>query len=138
MEQVSWEAEKHGLAHEAVLRHVMRTRTYSTAFRAILSLIFAGGFVACYLANRSNARLAYRTHRARVAPVPQAALCGRPNDEQVHIPPNWVSFVPPARGASYADPVFGCTIVRLTDALQEGVAEHNYTATLKPMSPDDP
>ncbi len=115
----------------------MRSRTYSTAFPAILSLILTGGFVACYLANRSNARPPYRTHRARVAAVPQAPLCGRPNDEQVHIPPNWVSFVPPARGASYADPVFGCTIVRLTDALQEGVAEHHYYATLTPMSADD-
>ncbi len=65
------------------------------------------------------------------------AVCGQPNDGLIHIPPNWTTFTPPSRGGSYVDPVFGCTIVRLTDSTRDGVSEHHYYATLTPMSSDD-
>jgi len=65
------------------------------------------------------------------------AVCGQPNDGLIHIPPNWTTFMPPSRGDNYVDPVFGCTIVRLTDASQAGTAQHHYYATLTPMSADD-
>jgi len=67
----------------------------------------------------------------------QAPPCGKPDDRQVHIPPDWTSFVPPARGVSYVDPVFGCSVARLTNAVHEGVAAHHYYATLTPVSADD-
>jgi hypothetical protein len=38
-------------------------------------------------------------------------------DALIHAPPNYDTFLPPAVGASYVDPVFGTTITRLTDAL---------------------
>jgi len=38
-------------------------------------------------------------------------------DALVHAPPSYNTFVPPAAGASYVDPVFGTTITRITDAL---------------------
>jgi len=53
------------------------------------------------------------------------------------MPPNWESFGPPSIGHGYVDPLFGCTIVRLTDAAIAGIAEHHYYATLSPMSADD-
>jgi hypothetical protein len=34
----------------------------------------------------------------------------------VYLPPNYYSFVPPAAGGSYIDPVFGATITQISDA----------------------
>ena len=115
----------------------MTSGIHSTVWRTISCLILIGGFLACCMANRSNARALYLNDQARGTPEPKTLACGKPNDEQVHIPLDWTSFVPPARGASYADPVFGCTVVRLTDALQDGVAAHHYYATLTPVSAND-
>lgn len=63
--------------------------------------------------------------------------CGKRDDRRVRLPPNWTSFLPPAKGQSYEDPVFDCTIVRLTDSRAAGVAENHYYSTLTPMSADD-
>ena len=38
-------------------------------------------------------------------------------DSAVHAPPDYDTFVPPAVGASYADPVFGTSVKRLSDAM---------------------
>jgi hypothetical protein len=38
-------------------------------------------------------------------------------DTLIHTPPNYDTFLPPAVGGSYVDPVFGSTITRLSDAL---------------------
>jgi hypothetical protein len=46
-------------------------------------------------------------------------ICGHPDDQQVDLPTNWTTFVPPPAGQSYVDPVFGCTVKRLTDGSQE-------------------
>ncbi|MFP3941251.1 MAG: hypothetical protein ACLF0P_13155 [Thermoanaerobaculia bacterium] len=51
-----------------------------------------------------------------------AVLLGSPahaylTDEQVHTPPDYYSFKPPAVGGSYTDPVFGSEIVRMSDGL---------------------
>ena len=37
-------------------------------------------------------------------------------DGGVHTPPNYYGFVPPARGGTYVDPVFGTTIKRISNA----------------------
>jgi hypothetical protein len=38
-------------------------------------------------------------------------------DNSIRTPPNYYSFVPPAAGSSYVDPVFGTTVQRMTAAL---------------------
>lgn len=43
--------------------------------------------------------------------------CGVANDTNVHTPPSYDSFLPPALGNSYVDPMFGCKITRLSDAI---------------------
>jgi len=35
------------------------------------------------------------------------------------VPTDWSTFLPPARGQSYVDPTFGCTVTRVTDASSE-------------------
>jgi len=37
-------------------------------------------------------------------------------NNNVLVPPNYLTFVPPAAGSSYVDPVFGTTITRVSDA----------------------
>src|SRR5437762_12855556 len=115
----------------------MDTRTTSTVSAAFLVLLMEWGIVASYGRIHAKERSLDQALPDRSATLKQAPLCGKPNDRQVHIPPDWTSFVPPARGVSYVDPVFGCSIVRLTDALHDGVAEHHYYATLTPVSAND-
>lgn len=43
-------------------------------------------------------------------------ICGQVNDKLLHLPPNWATFTPPASGQSYVDPVFGCSVKRLTSS----------------------
>ncbi|PYY19515.1 MAG: hypothetical protein DMG62_24550, partial [Acidobacteria bacterium] len=51
-----------------------------------------------------------------VTEAPSRLICGKQNDGLVHIPTNWATFVPPAKGQSYTDPAFGCAVKRLTDS----------------------
>jgi hypothetical protein len=64
--------------------------------------------------------------------------CGKLNDTNVHLPPNYDTFTPPAKGQSYTDPVFGCKITRVTDAIAMGWVEatHFYN-TVTPFNADD-
>src|SRR5688500_3187544 len=39
-------------------------------------------------------------------------------DAGIHPPPSYDTFIPPASGASYVDPVFGTSIKRLSDAMK--------------------
>ncbi len=54
-----------------------------------------------------------------------------------------MTFVPPPKGRSYVDPIFGCTVTRLTDVSSEVPAGsqflsiHHAYSTLSPMNSDD-
>src|SRR5260370_6544739 len=74
----------------------------------------------------------------------RAPACGLPDDRQVHHPPDWISFVPPAKGQSYIDPVFGCTVTRLTDSNKDGSLSDgmhagfmHYYSTFSPVNAGD-
>jgi len=45
--------------------------------------------------------------------------CGISGDTSNHIPTDWSTFVPPAKGQSYVDSSFGCTVTRITDASKD-------------------
>lgn len=75
-------------------------------------------------------------------------MCGKADDGLIHLPPNYtcgsgtcasVPFPPPAKGASYADPEYGCSVTRLTDAKGDGlgVAAHHQYGTITPINSDD-
>src|SRR6185312_15257430 len=66
------------------------------------------------------------------------------DDKHIHIPPGWDTFTPPALGQSYVDPVFGCSVKRLTDSSRDEtawdgkhVAFMNYYSTITPMNASD-
>jgi hypothetical protein len=48
-----------------------------------------------------------------------APICGISGDSANHIPTDWSTFVPPAKGQSYVDSSFGCTVTRITDASKD-------------------
>jgi uncharacterized protein (TIGR03437 family) len=48
--------------------------------------------------------------------IPASSANASVNDSSVYLPPNYYSFVPPAAGGSYVDPVFGTTISRISNA----------------------
>jgi hypothetical protein len=73
-----------------------------------------------------------------VASIPSLPTCGKLNDTNVYTPPNYDTFTPPAKGQSYTDPVFGCTITRITDAVAAGWASANHFYSLEtPFNADD-
>jgi hypothetical protein len=75
-------------------------------------------------------------------------LCGTADDGLVHVPPNYSCssppcttnpFPPPAKGASYVDPQYGCSVQRLTDAVGDHLtasAHHQYS-TITPINSND-
>jgi hypothetical protein len=73
-----------------------------------------------------------------VASIPSLPTCGKLNDTNVYTPPNYDTFTPPAKGQSYTDPVFGCKITRVTDAIAMGWVEatHFYN-TVTPFNAND-
>jgi len=72
-----------------------------------------------------------------------APTCGKSGDSSNHVPTDWSSFVPPAKGQSYVDVTFGCTVTRLTDASSEVWSGSFYLplgmgyATVSPFNADD-
>jgi hypothetical protein len=104
---------------------------------AILSVSLLTSLASYAIADGSIEPVAADRARNRTDAIYGAPSCGQRDTERVTIPPNWSSFVPPAKGESYVDPVFGCTVVRLTDSRAAGVAEHHYYSTLSPMNADD-
>ena len=71
-------------------------------------------------------------------------ICGLRDDKKIHIPSNWESFTPPPAGQNYVDPVFGCSLKRLTDSSKDEVAwdgKHlafmNYYSSLTAINASD-
>jgi ASPM-SPD-2-Hydin domain-containing protein len=70
-------------------------------------------------------------------------LCGQPDNGLIHIPPSYSSFMPPAKGQSYVDPTFGCTVTRITDSSKDDWSGSFYLpigmgyATVSPFNAND-
>src|SRR5258708_493648 len=122
----------------------MEHRTVSAASRAVVVSILIGGAVASYRTVHNSARALDLPAGLDEVSSKKPPLCGQPNDSKIHIPPDWNSFAPPAIGQSYADPVFGCPVKRLTNGSSEGVladgarlAFMNYYSTFSPINAGD-
>src|SRR5262249_37702838 len=82
------------------------------------------------------------------ATSPAGAIGGQLDDGLVHLPPSYRCgtppcatnpFPPPAKGASYVDPQYGCSVTRLTNAVADhlGAAAHHQYGTITPINADD-
>jgi hypothetical protein len=80
---------------------------------------------------------------ATTSSVSGAPTCGKNNDATNHVPTDWQTFLPPAKGQSYTDPTFGCTVTRVTDASTEDSNGSAYLpilmgyATVSPFNAND-
>ncbi len=105
--------------------------------------IIAAAILIAVLVGTGNARkTAASRMMARVSG--SSPDCGLLNDAKRHLPPNWQTFVPPKVGYSYVDPVFGCTVKRLTDSSREDTLWNGthtslgiYYSTFTPMNSTD-
>jgi len=69
---------------------------------------------------------------------PPSGFCGTSDDGLAHLPPRFNDFIPPPKGTSYADPQFGCSVFRLTDAKAEfELAVHHQYSTISAVNQDD-
>ncbi len=102
-----------------------RSRKLETATRISISvsqmILFLVAVLTLLLTNSGCNRSARSDSHAgktgnSVTEAPSRLICGKQNDGLVHIPTNWATFVPPAKGQSYTDPAFGCAVKRLTDS----------------------
>ena len=72
-----------------------------------------------------------------------APTCGVSGDGSVHVPSNWSTFAPPAKGQSYVDPTFGCAVTRVTNAASDDWDGSAYLpitmgyATVSPFNAND-
>ena len=69
----------------------------------------------------------------------QDLICGQLDSEaSVQLPVNYTSMTPPAKGQSYVDPVYGCTVTRLSDGRTDlGKAVYHEYAGMTPINADD-
>jgi hypothetical protein len=90
------------------------------------------------VSNATNSPAIVTVSGSGVASTSTLPTCGKLNDTNNYLPPNYDTFTPPARGQSYTDPVFGCKITRVTDAIAMGWVEatHFYN-TVTPFNADD-
>lgn len=82
----------------------------------------------------SREQLEDSRHDSEIQPASKAGapLCGMADDVQPHLPTdkqrkvNWDTFVAPSKGESYVDPVFGCTVRRITE---DSLSYHDYSTS---------
>lgn len=125
----------------------MRIKTFLSLSGMIISSTLAWGIIAHIRGTRGIHSSIFKRRQPYALNVvlgKDTPLCGRPDDGKVHIPTNWDSFVAPEKGKSYVDPVFGCTVTRLTDSSKEETlwdGTHSsfmhYYSTLSALSADD-
>ena len=106
--------------------------------------IAACGVIACCLLARNTASSKRDSRNPGLVSGAQNPLCGQLDDGKIHLPPDWLSFTPPAVGKSYVDPVFGCSVKRLTNGSEEETLEGgkhpslmHFYSTLSPINASD-
>ncbi len=104
-----------------------------------LAVLFWFSLVAVLPGCSGCSRGSSQAHVHAVLPSSSASgVCGSSDDGLAHIPPGFNDFVPPPRGTSYADPQYGCAVVRLTDGkAQFKLAVHHQYSTISAVNQDD-
>jgi len=118
-----------------------QTATLNVTFAPAATGNVAGGVTVTSDATNSPTSIALSSS---AVDLPGEPVCGQLNDGLVHLPLDWATFIPPATGQSYVDPVFGCTVKRITNgSLEEPLwdGSHpslmNYYSTFTPLNATD-
>jgi hypothetical protein len=93
--------------------------------------------------NATNSPTVVTLSGSGVASTATLPTCGKSGDGSNHVPADWTTFVPPAKGQSYVDPTFGCAVTRVTDASKDDWSGSFYLplnmgyATVSPFNGND-
>ena len=110
-----------------------QTATFSVVFRPTVAGSASASIAFTSTASNSPSVTLSGTGTASTTP------CGLLDDGvSVHIPANYTSMTPPAKGQSYVDPAFGCTVTRLSDGRKDlGKSVYHEYASMTPINADD-
>jgi len=87
--------------------------------------------------NATNSPATITLSGSGVTSTSSLPTCGKLNDTNVYTPPNYDTFVPPTKGQSYTDPVFGCKITRITDSTSALFGANHFYNTITPFNASD-
>src|SRR5690348_13785871 len=97
-----------------------QSATLSVTFTPAATGSASGSVSVTSNANNSPATISLNGSGVTPTAAPQGApACGMSGDSSNHVPTDWGTFVPPAKGLSYVDPTFGCTVTRITDSSKD-------------------
>ena len=96
-----------------------QTATVSVAFAPAAAGSASGSVSVASNASNSPATISLSGSGVTQSTSNGAPICGISGDTSNHIPTDWSTFVPPAKGQSYVDSSFGCTVTRITDASKD-------------------
>jgi HYDIN/CFA65/VesB family protein/ASPM-SPD-2-Hydin domain-containing protein len=97
-----------------------QSATLSVTFTPTATGSASGSVSVTSNANNSPATISLNGSGVTPTAAPQGApACGMSGDSSNHVPTDWGTFVPPAKGLSYVDPTFGCSVTRITDSSKD-------------------
>jgi hypothetical protein len=103
------------------------TKVYSSVASTLSPLYFNSALLNASAAIRDNYFFTYQY---------SSKPCGL-TDSDSRTPVAYNTFLPPGRGETYRDPVFGCKVVRLTDGLEDhDNAVHHEYSSVNPFNAD--
>ncbi len=119
----------------------LRLRVIVVAVLALMLLVvrFLGGSPALQ-SNGSQSRSATPARGVVAIKGVDSPICGISNDGKAHPPTDYTSFTPPPKGGTYVDPDFGCTVKRVSDAVNDFGANtgvHHGYSLLSPFNAND-
>lgn len=113
------------------------TTSFKVSFAPSSATTYNG--TASVISNASNSPMTVSLSGTGAATSSSSApSCGQLNNKQVHLPPNYDTFMPPAKGQSYVDPVFGCTVIRVTDGSLEQLSDGSHPGLMNSYSTVSP
>jgi hypothetical protein len=112
----------------------------TTSFKVSFLPASAGSYTgrASVVSSAPNSPTTVALSGTGVTATSSTPICGQVNDKQVHLPPNYDTFMPPASGQSYVDPVFGCTVTRVTDGTLEQLSDGSHPGLMNSYSTVSP
>jgi hypothetical protein len=129
-----------GFSSSGLLLPVTLTAGQSTTFSVLFAPTVAGSVTGSVsvVSNATNSPTTIGLSGSGLVQSTGLPICGKLNDANIHVPPNYDTFAPPAKGGSYTDPVFGCKITRVTDAAANGwVSAGHFYSLETPFNADD-
>ena len=109
------------------------TTSFKVSFSPVATGAYSGSIAV--ISNASNSPTSVSlSGTGMTSSAVSAPSCGQVNDKLVHLPPNYDTFTPPGVGQSYVDPVYGCSVKRLTNGSLEQLGDGSHPGLMNSYS----